>query len=459
LTAVQLADPAATCGAVGVSCYDGSSAASLYSIRRWPTAPPAGKTQPEPWVSALRLGPGSCDHPYFADVPLNASPCRMDLYATVHFNSTVSDLSQQSVTATVAGQTITLAPPADHNPATSSNIWTATYDPAVPGAGVPVTTNSGSSSIKLTIDQHQGQVQTTDNKGQLQSNDCKASNASKSPCTVVVDDAQRTYGASNLNSGPISRVEVDALNPATGATDESYTASIPSCSSSPCNHDFAVRVDVASLHVGAPGERPVMLRVASPQGTQSLVCDPTDRNLAHELANGCNYDFRPASPGECDNVNRFSDLPVNPPNAWPCVETAQGEKTNAIDTAMSNRILAGGSTCLLASQQNHWPDYPNIPDNDPRRIHVFLTKFGAFSGTNGAGTVPIVSFAEFYITGWSGQGSGASGCPSNDPVPGDSGGYLVGHFIQAVVPGNGTPEDCDLTNTTDLRPCVAVLTQ
>jgi hypothetical protein len=453
LTNAQLADPQGTCGATGtgISCYDGTSANSLYSIRRWPTAAESGATQPVPWVSALRLAQGSCDHPYFSDVPLpapsvplNASPCHMDLYTTVHFNSTVTDLSAQSVTAVIAGRTVTLSPPADHNPSTSSNIWTATYDPANANSGVLVDSNSGSSTMTLTLDQLTGQVHGTT---------CKSNNGKTSPCTVTVNDAQRTYGAS-LNSGSISRVEVDDLDPTTGGTNQTFVGSIPACSSSPCNHDFVVSLDVVSFHLGtAPGERPTVLRISASQGTGSLRCGGGGP-LANDLAYGCNNDFRPAAPGECVGIKTYGALPPNPPNPWPCVEVKPGKVANAVDQAMKQRIFGGANSCSSPSQDNHWPQYPNIPDNDPRKVTVFITNFGALDLANGQTTVPIVSFAKFYITGWAGQGNE---CASNDPVP--AGGDLVGHFIEAVVPGDATNETCNPTNVNDLRPCTPALTQ
>jgi hypothetical protein len=448
LTNAQLADPVTACGTTGtgISCYDGTSANSLYSIRRWPTAPESGATQPVPWVSDLQLAPGTCAHPYFTDVLLNASPCRMNLYATVHFNSTVTDLSKQNVTAVVGGQTVTLSPPADPNPSTSSNIWTATYDPTKPtsgaNSGVPVASYSGSSAMTLTLDQQTGQVHGTA---------CKPNNGNKSACTVTLNDAQRTYGAS-LDSGPVTRVEVDELDPTSGGTKQTFVGSIAACSSSPCNHDVVVSLDLEALHIGTAGERPTVLRISASQGTGALRCG-NGGPLAGDLANGCNADFRPAAPGECVGINTYGALPPNPPNPWPCVEVKPGTVANAVDQAMRQRIFAGANSCSLPSQQNHWPQYPNIAQNDPRRVTIFITNFGALNGPNGQTTVPIVSFAEFYITGWAGQGNE---CASNDPVP--AGGDLVGHFVEEVVPGNPTNEDCP-TNLNDLRLCTPALTQ
>jgi hypothetical protein len=105
--------------------------------------------------------------------------------------------------------------------------------------------------------------------------------------------------------------------------------------------------------------------------------------------------------------------------------------------------------------------FPNFLPGDPRIIQVFLTPFGSFSGS-GSTTVPVVNFATFYLTGWTGQGSGFNNpCQGNgdDPVPGNDAGIIVGHFIKyidSLNTGGGGPDLCDFNAFGN---CVAVLTQ
>jgi hypothetical protein len=432
----------------GVECYDQSSTSTtLLSVRRWPTTDPdSAATQPQPWVSDLRLGvdpagTAPCATPYFADVPLSASPCNMNVFATVHFStksgSGITSLANQTVSVTMGGSTINLKPPVDTNPATSNNIWTGS---------IPVTTSSGSSQLGLILDQHQGTVHGTG---------CKNNNGNGSACTVTIGDAQRVYGASALTSGPLGIVQIDEV---TSSGLSTYANSIPRCTSSPCNHQFIVTLGINTLHVATSGERPTVLRLLFNQQNssqnQSLVCDPNNRNLVSELTTGCNGDFRIAEPGECDGVQHQTDLP----SPWPCVETKGGEQPNAVAQAMKARIMGGAGSCT-PTNANHWSSFPNLPTNDNRIVPLFLTAFGSFEGS-GKATVPIVSFAEFYITGWTTQGGGGqpANC-NNDPVPTDTkGGYLVGHFIKRVVPNSDgdNGQDC---NPTDLSPCTPVLTK
>jgi hypothetical protein len=107
----------------------------------------------------------------------------------------------------------------------------------------------------------------------------------------------------------------------------------------------------------------------------------------------------------------------------------------------------------------------DIPPSDRRIVSVFVTPFGAFSGS-GANVVPIENFASFYVTGFSknggGQGDPCPGSPPSvpapDPVPSKTGGYVVGHFIKYVdtFGGGGTGDPCDFAS---FGSCVAVLTK
>jgi hypothetical protein len=91
-----------------------------------------------------------------------------------------------------------------------------------------------------------------------------------------------------------------------------------------------------------------------------------------------------------------------------------------------------------------------------------------FTGS-GRQFIPVRGFAEFYVTGWSGQekgnpdnnGNGNNNtpiCNNNDPVPGDDSGYLVGHFIKDIAPP-GSGEHGQACDPTALDLCTAVLTR
>jgi hypothetical protein len=144
---------------------------------------------------------------------------------------------------------------------------------------------------------------------------------------------------------------------------------------------------------------------------------------------------------------------------WSCVAVQTGSATNQVPAGMNMRIL-GADKPASCTAPNHWSNFPNLNPGDPRLIQVFLTPFGSFSG-NGSTTVPVLDFAAFYVTGWTGQGQGFSNpCQGNgdDPVPNNDAGYIVGHFvkyIQTLNTGTGSTP-CDLNA---FGSCIALLTR
>jgi hypothetical protein len=406
-------------------------------------------------VTALSLAPGTCPDSYFADVPVTPTTgCKMDIFATVKFNPTATPKAtgnKEDVTAVV------------HLPGNNDVSVPLTWvsgDNWRAFASLPVTPNSMRSLITLNVTQSEGSVHASP---------CKQGSSNPAECIVKIDDAQRVYGANSLNSGYVHSIEIDRPMPP-GAT-ILHANSLPACSTTLttiCSYGLSVTIGVASLHIAQPGERPVTLRIlkdttgnASKNG--SLNCDTASgTTLKDELANGCNVAYRVAEGNECDSVKNFSDMAVNPPNPYPCVQEKPGENKQAVAQAMKKRILNDGSSCTGAMDNQWTPGSPdNLPLNDPRRMPVFLTDFGVFTGA-GRDFAPVRGFAMFYVTGWSGQEKGNGNknpvCAANDPVPDDADGYLVGHFIKDVAPP-GVSDNNEACDPDALDLCTAVLTR
>jgi hypothetical protein len=91
-------------------------------------------------------------------------------------------------------------------------------------------------------------------------------------------------------------------------------------------------------------------------------------------------------------------------------------------------------------------------------VQIFVTPFGSFDG-QGNTTVPVTRFAAFYITGWTGQGSGFNNpCQGNGDDPAPDAATIVGHFIQYVdTASNGTGGGTCDPNAVDT--CILVMTQ
>jgi hypothetical protein len=153
------------------------------------------------------------------------------------------------------------------------------------------------------------------------------------------------------------------------------------------------------------------------------------------------------------------------------VET--GNKTNDVGTALNFRLEGDPKGQLGCIHPNNWPPAASappgwkpsdLPQGDPRRLQVFLTPYNTFQGS-GSGTFPVVGFATFYVTGWTGNGQADDPCPrgagagQDTPIPGNDGGVLAGRFITYIARlqhgGKGVP-GCNLTG---LNTCIVVLSQ
>ena len=279
---------------------------------------------------------------------------------------------------------------------------------------------------------------------------------------------QRIYGGADQLSGPIKMIQVFESGAEIGSAAE---GSAP---------QLVVRIAItSSLKVAADvNDPPVALKLVGNQ-TQALNCDLDFTTLADELAYGCGQRVPPANPtspfsegykeneGELNcrdttkaelwamTVGNTSDPP------WPCVALKTGHTTNQVPQGLNTRVL-GTDKPVACTSPNDWASYPDIDPEDPRIVHVFVTPFGAFAGTGNDETVPVVGFATFYVTGWTGQGSGFDNpcqgfTPSDDPVPNDDPGTIVGHFIKYIANVN-TGSNGQPCEESSLTPCVAVLT-
>jgi hypothetical protein len=277
----------------------------------------------------------------------------------------------------------------------------------------------------------------------------------------------RTYGSADNLSGPIKMVQVYESGVQIGSAPAGTSPQL------------VVRIAVPSnLKIAADvSDPPVALRIVGNQ-TQALNCDVDLTNLSDELAYGCGQRVPPADPTSpfseaytpnlgqlnCRDTNKVelwamtSGTSSNP--EWPCVALKTGHAVNQVPAGLNTRIL-GTDKPLVCTSPNDWSSYPDLDPDDPRIIHVFITPFGAFSSTGNDETVPVVGFATFYVTGWTGQGGGFDNpCQGfgDDPVPNNDPGTIVGHFIRYIAQvnsgTNGQPCDED-----SLTPCVAVMTE
>ena len=290
---------------------------------------------------------------------------------------------------------------------------------------------------------------------------CK--NTGSNPCkgTFAPNPMRRSYIGADALSGPIKLLQVWNYD---GGAPGTFWADSFQSNASPNTHKLVVKLGItASLqNAQSVGDPIVALRVIGGSQNQSLDCDPNTSNLSDELAIGCRPTYSKNTGQTCPNS---PSALWGSPQPWPCVAIQTGNATNQVPKGLNQRVLGDPkpTACPAAGQlgHNNWSMFPNLPSGDPRIIHVFLTPFGSFSGS-GSTTVPVTNFATFYLTGWTGQGSGFNNpCQGNgdDPVPNNDAGIIVGHFIKYIDALNTGGGGTDLCDFTAFGNCVSVLTR
>jgi Flp pilus assembly protein TadG len=435
-----------TCGQPLVDCYDAGSAATasgmpsagpLY-IRGWSAAGTGAQPDNDPILREATLVPGTCTDPYFSSA---ATTCTIGVRARVDFG-TVGGVDQTAavgatLTAKVGGSTYTLAYD------TATKLWSSAT------TGIPISPGAG--PVPVTLDW-------AETKGKLKGDTCSTNNGNK--CKGTFGAVQRAFAATESRSGPIKVAQV--------LKGGDWANALERCSSvqPSCTHDLVVRIGVRGSLANdtKPSDPPTTLRVATDQGN-SLDCDPAVSALSDELAKGCAPEYRKNAGTACPGTASALWATAQP---WACVAVTNGvaKRPNEVAQGLNERILclptgvSCGGKATSCTNPNNWSRYPNIPKNDPRIVGVFLTPLGALSGAGGS-TVPVVDFATFYVTGWTGSGQGFSNpCQGkgDDPVPDNNPGFIVGHFIkyiQNINAGTGT-QPCD---PNAFGSCVAAMTR
>jgi Putative Flp pilus-assembly TadE/G-like len=249
------------------------------------------------------------------------------------------------------------------------------------------------------------------------------------------------------------------------------------------------------LKIEDPLAPPILLRVASPSGSQNQAFDcDMGVNFQQEIENGCqttyalNYDdwsvpkdgIKEWADILCDGYG-VGDLPpatIAPIPAPICVAVETGDKIGQFRQGLSKRFET--PTCW----PNNWPDDQAPPGrgpedddtirdfftnhdfvNDPRYVTLIVTDYGTFQ-SQGNDQVPVKYFAGFYATGWDVVGN-VKACLDNDPHPWYGTGYrksldngdVWGHFVNIVVfSSSGKPND-ELCNFDELGNCIVGLVE
>ena len=431
-----------TCGDPLVECFDQTDAGTgLVHVRTWVATPAAVSPPGAPVARSVTLfSPGAgCADPYFHS---DVTPCNeVGVRARIDYGTL--DRTKLKIFA-------------DSASCSGANCKDElTYDTANPGDWVSVTskafvptTANGPQPITLSWKYKDAVT--------INGNGCNTGQG----CSGTFEGGslvQRSFAATDARSGPIRLIEVSQgaskwvnslQRPAAGNPANSY------------NLDVSVAIKASLGAAAAVSDPPVALKVVGGSLQQSLNCDTGYNTLWEELAFGCRetYTINTGSPN-CTTINRTTLWGTSQP--WRCVAVSTGLAANQVPKGLNTRIL-GNDKPSVCTAPNNWSSFPNLPVGDPRVLQVFLTPYGAFSGSGSDATVRVTDFATFYVTGWTGSGSGFSNpCEGNgdDPVPNGDNGTIVGHFIiyiDKLNPGGGSGVTCSFTS---LGTCVLVLTK
>jgi hypothetical protein len=454
LTGLTLAE---ICAQQLTDCYDSSAdppTTGLSFIRGYSVS--GSGTQPNPPLlrSVELLGIG-CSA-YFAK-----GTCNYDLVARIDAGTALPKANQ-----IYGANGVTLTSSTDPNCA-----FVAGSDQCWHG-NLTLPANSGPNNITVTWEETSGQTQ-IGNKLE----NCKTGNGNK--CNGDFGKSQRAYGARDTTSGPIELLKVFNCDgdPSCAVSDrQSYETG--------STHTFQVVMGIAGTlrNATSTAEPDVQLRIQS-LGGQSLDCDPGYRNLKQELAGGCRPSYIPnTGTPDCSNIGTNALWGSQQP--WSCVAVSTGRQPNDVAAGLNKRLFGDEKPPLSACKglgtlgYNNWSmfvqDYAPTPGDtrgqdgfpigDPRVLNAFLTTYGAFSHVNGtSGSVPVIGFGHFYVTGYTGNPPGGGGfkppCYGNGDavVPNGDSGLIVGHFIRFIdtLGGDGSLP-CDPNS---INGCVIVMTK
>ena len=411
------------CGDPLVECYDLGSQDGVVHVRGW-SAAGSGAQPAAPKDRSVTLVGGSCADPYFSG---SSATCTIGVRAKVDFGTSDPTTVGAKLTARVDGADYQLA----HDPA--SDTWESP-------STIPVAPNAGPMPVELRWEETIGKVG---------GDSCKVGGGNK--CKGSFGTVQRAFSATASRSGPIKLAQIFE-----GASFGVNSLERCSAVQTSCTHDLVVKIGVIGKleNASAVDDPVVALRVTGGSLNQSLDCDPAVSKLKDELAAGCTPKYEINAGTACPGTPNALWGTTQP---WQCVAVQTGSATNQVPAGMNKRVF-GDEQATSCTSPNNWSSFPDLPKDDPRIIQVFLTPFGAFSGS-GSTTVPVTNFATFYATGWSGSGGGfANPCEGqgDDPAPD---GHIVGHFIkyvQSLNDGDNGDEVCDFSA---FGTCVAVLTE
>jgi Putative Flp pilus-assembly TadE/G-like len=442
-----------------------------------------GNPTAQPRLTNVRLtgGCGGLADAYFSVLPTAVTSCKYDVTAQVDWGTRDDGNLNVPANFSVKANGVSLTPPSG----SPTGLWTTS-------GGALTLSTAGPNTISIALSW-------TDTNGShswpTAADQCK--NGNNNPCKYSgTEAAHRAFVGTKATSGAVGLVR----NSGNGFAGNPSVPSAP-FDNSAGNATVQIFPTVGTVSVLKTGVF-TTLRLDDPQANQTLRCDP-DYAQGQEFSaflTGCKPWYGKntwASPwwvGTPKACPPSSDWFSNgtPPlgknssgNYWQCVLTAPGMSTGQVGddiaVATDNCDNINNNSCQTFDC-NYDGNYDGKPGNPtgwvaqadsryPRVVNLFIVPYQSSKGLTGAGdTIPILGFASFYVTNWTGANVNQSdpcpdltwdsdGNPATPQVtlPATPKGAISGFFVETVdyEPGPVDPNATCVEG--ELTPCRAVL--
>jgi hypothetical protein len=424
----------------------------LAYINNWgnPASPPTGPQIAANGVTLTGATGTVCD-PYFQS---SGGVCSIGVTANVAFPAPGAGVSH-AVRAVDAGANTTCGP-TPNSGCPNVDLANTTGNTWISSSSLTVGSDTGPHNIDIWTAQLGGSV----GGKSCNSNGNPWANSNKN-CWVELGIQQRAFSGINgtnlcsdptFDTGPLQWITVGQED---GSGNIVATSGANAFAQGASPHLF-IKTSISGISNSQFGDPAICLRVgeSTSHDTGLIICPPA-------TSGGTQNDITSIING-CDPLQRNTRL--QPDGSLICSPTIVPNDCVTNDTGQSPPILKAFDTLICTNGNNPIDKWDanggNVDATDPRALIFIITApvdFTTQNGTTQNPTIPIRTFATFYVTGWSTGQGGVQGCSHNQPPPAGAGnGEIWGHWTSLPVSGSSNGKQCNFNAFGD---CVAALTR
>ncbi len=298
--------------------------------------------------------------------------------------------------------------------------------------------------------------------GTFNGNTCKSSGTN--PCSGSFGTIQQIYSGAYDSQTAQASGSGATLTATIANNTGAIISSEPKASLSGQSITVTIHTQSFASSASTSNTTPTVLSFGANQGNAALECAGTSEGspaFQGNVATGCSSLYQTTT-GACPNADSPPSCATENPG--------NGKLNKDLNPGMTARVYCGGvvsgcnvSTCpaTAGTDYNYWTSSNSLnailtqKPADPRLIILLVTDNSALG--NGAATVPVREFAEFYVTGWYGDPcTPANGGKSGGPVA--SGLPAAGlNYVADTDPSTATPTECNAGGKNGYPDCAGVL--